>query len=334
MVEPVCKKEWCEVQCYYPVKLYESDIGKRYRKGIKTRNLPTVQEVRCGKCSGCRLEYARQMSIRCIHESMMHEQNCFVTLTYNNENLPVNGSVDKRDIELFIKRLRRHIEPEAVYYYGCAEYGSRLRRPHYHGIFFGYDPPDKKLYKDGSKRTGRFRLQDYDKFSIYTSESLEKIWSKGYCTVGKVTLESAGYVARYVSKKVDGYKGKEYYNGKEPEFSFISKRIPQVDGTRGGIGKSWYLKYKGDVYPKDYFHLDGKRFKPPRYYDKLYLRDCSDNDQCYGTFEDWELIKEKRKEAKLENKLSMDELQLRRKYNKEITKTLIRSYENGKKEGT
>jgi hypothetical protein len=39
-----------------------------------------------------------------------------------------------------------------------------------------------------------------------------------------------------------------------------------------GIAKGWFDRFSSDVYPEDVVVLrGGKRSKPPRYYDKLYL---------------------------------------------------------------
>lgn len=41
----------------------------------------------CGKCIGCLLERSRQWAVRCIHEASLHNQNCFLTLTYDDYHL-------------------------------------------------------------------------------------------------------------------------------------------------------------------------------------------------------------------------------------------------------
>jgi hypothetical protein len=45
--------------------------------------------------------------LRCYHESQLYPQNCFITLTFDNEHLNVDGSLVKRDYVLFMKRLRK-----------------------------------------------------------------------------------------------------------------------------------------------------------------------------------------------------------------------------------
>lgn len=310
--------------CYYPRLMYE-DNKKRLKLGDRNNTGRPIMKVPCGECIGCRLDYAKQWSIRIMHESKLYKENCFVTLTYNDENYPKNGSLDREHFQKFMKRLRRRYEPKLIRFYACGEYGEKLGRPHYHAIIFNHNFSDKILRKKGHQRTRRFRLQDDIDFSLYTSEELDKIWKKGFCRIGECSEKSAGYVARYVTKKVNGEKAKKWYKGKEPEFALMS-RGSKKRKTKG-IGKGWFDKYKGDIYPKDYFTINGKKYKPPKYYDRLYMRYCADKDEEYCTFEDYEEIKRKRKEMIKEE--TQKRLHEKCKHKKLITKTLIRSYENG-----
>ena len=101
----------------------------------------------CGQCHGCRLERSRQWAVRCLHESTLHAQNCFITLTYDDANLPTNGSLYYPDFQKFVRSLR-----DAGYifrYYMAGEYGSNFDRPHYHSILFGMHFPDKTYFGKG-----------------------------------------------------------------------------------------------------------------------------------------------------------------------------------------
>jgi len=40
-----------------------------------------------------------------------------------------------------------------------------------------------------------------------------------------------------------------------------------------GIGANWLKRYQTDVYPHDYVIINGKKVKPPKYYDKMYKTD-------------------------------------------------------------
>lgn len=203
----------------------------------------------CGKCIGCRLEYSRGWAVRATHEAQMHEDNCFVTLTYDDDHLPPNGSLVKADHQKFMKDLRERIYPKLVRCMIAGEYGDKNDRPHFHLLLFGYDFPDKKLW----------RKNDLE-HPIWRSAFLEDLWDRGYSEIGSVSFESAAYVARYVVKKINGAKKSEHYGKRLPEYMEPS-RFP-------GIGTAWLEKYWQDVYPADRVVVRGKECKPPRFYDK------------------------------------------------------------------
>ncbi len=236
--------------CYHPVKV------KISRKGIYS-NVLDSQDVPCGICLGCRAEQARQWSVRILHEAQMHAASWFVTLTYDNERIPPNGSLDPTHFSSFIKTVRRDEQAGKVSYFACGEYGEITARPHYHAVLFGPRFLDRYLFR-GS-----------DSSPIWRSPTLEAYWPHGLTEFGTVTAASAAYVAGYVRKKVSKKCFPHAYmryddNGElfdiEPEFSRMS--------LRPAIGRTWLEKYWQDVYPRDFVLVDGKEFKPPRYYDK------------------------------------------------------------------
>lgn len=263
----------------------------------------------CGKCIECRLERARQWAVRIMHEASMYEDNCFITLTYNNKNLPLNKSLNKHHLQLFMRYLRRHYNDKEIRFYGCGEYGNKLGRPHYHVCLFNCNFEDKELIHDPNYRWDKSHFQIGEVHKIYNSETLNKIWKKGFVSIGELTMLSAGYVARYVTKKITGVKAKNHYKGKTPEFALMS-RMP-------GIGKKWIDKYMTDVYPKDFFTHNGIKMKPPRYYDSQLEKIKP---------ELLEEIKNKRTSEKKfiphKRKMAME------KYKKIVTKQLQRSMEN------
>lgn len=196
-----------------------------------------------------------------MNEAQMHPENCFITLTYRNENLPKDKSVHKRDLQLFFKKLRRNLEPKEIRYYACGEYGDKLGRPHYHACLFNHEFSDQVLLEAATYRRFKNRFKQGEDHSLFTSKALERIWGNGFVTIGELTMQSAGYVARYCLKKVYGEMQQDHYKGKNPEFALMS-RMP-------GIGKQWYEKYKNSIYPKDFTVVNGRRCKLPNYYDNL-----------------------------------------------------------------
>ena len=241
--------------CFHPIRatrFYDPESGK-YVISFDDRKLGVGDTLLlpCGQCLGCRLDHAKMWSIRCMHEAQMHEKNCFITLTYDDAHLPDGGSLKPKDLQDFWKRLRFRFPNSKIRYYACGEYGDKLSRPHYHAIVFGFDFPDKKAF---------FRSRRGD--IVYRSKILEELWDKGISSIGSVTPESCGYVARYVVKKFKGKGADDFYHGLVPEFVVMSRRP--------GIAREWFEKFKSDVFPGD-FVVDkkGHKVKTPRYYEKL-----------------------------------------------------------------
>ncbi len=213
--------------------------------------------VPCGQCIGCRLERSRQWAIRCMHEAAEHPENAFVTLTYSAEHLPTGATLVKKDFQDFIKRLRERIEPKRLRYYHCGEYGEENSRPHYHALIFGHDFEDKILWRKQNEQ------------NLYVSAILNEVWGKGHTSIGDVTFKSAAYVARYIMKKITGEDAQNHYQVLDGETGEVHDRLPEYTtmSRRPGIGKTWFDKYKGEVLPRDEVIVNGKRVKPPKFYD-------------------------------------------------------------------
>lgn len=245
------------MSCFHPLKAFRGRNG-----GVTFNSHSSLTGVSfplpCGKCQGCRLEHSRIWAIRCMHESKMHEDNVFVTFTYDNANLPSNGTLVLRDFQLFFKRLRKYLKGRKVRYYGCGEYGDEFKRPHYHAILFGIDFPDKRFFSENASG---------DK--IFTSAVLDDLWSLGHCRIGSVTFDSCAYVARYCMKKVDGAKREAGHYEVYDADGLLSERKPEfaVMSRRPGIGMPYYLKYGAEIRNHDKIIVSGKAVPSIRYYD-------------------------------------------------------------------
>jgi len=238
--------------CFAPLDAWRSrDLTSKQMVFEQSKGFPgTHTLLPCGQCSGCRLARSRQWAVRIMHESKLHEKSCFVTLTYNDENLPLTEqglpTLDKTHFTLFMKRLRKKYG-KGIRYFQCGEYGENFFRPHHHALIFGYDFMDKQLF---SCRAG---------VSLYHSLDLEKLWPYGFSTIGTVTFDSACYVARYIMKKQTGKDAEAHYQGREPEYITMSRRP--------GIGRLFYDKYKDDLYNYDKcVVVNNFILKPPKYY--------------------------------------------------------------------
>lgn len=157
-------------------------------------------------------------------ESTQHETAWFVTLTYDKEHYPVDGSLDRWAISDFVKRLRS-ASGDKIRYFGVGEYGDTTERPHYHLMIYG--------------------LRDHG--------MIKKCWSGGFVHVGFATAQSCMYIASYVLKKMTR-KEDERLKGRYPEYSRMSLRkgigygaveaIARALTSRGGA-KS--VQARGDV---------------------------------------------------------------------------------------
>lgn len=303
--------------CFYPLQanFSVSDFGKKkisfstakaelfYRKGLVVSD-DFSMSLPCGRCIGCRLERSRQWAVRIMHESQMYDFNCFITLTFDDEHLLKEcptGSLSKRHVQLFMKRLRQSTERE-VRFFACGEYGENFERPHYHFCLFNYNFLDKELHS--IKNDNRY----------YCSNFLSKLWPFGFNIISDLTFDSAAYVARYCTKKITGDKAEEHYRGRQPEFALMSRKP--------GIGYRWLEKYgKTDVWTHDEVVIDGHKCKPPRFYDKKL--EALDPVK-FASF------KEKRRELakQRESEHSHDRLKVKEKCVSARFKRLAREYEN------
>lgn len=257
--------------CYHPLQAYQSASGDVVFYESNRHDIVRSLQLPCGQCVGCRLERSRQWAIRCVHEASLYKRNCFITLTYSDEHLPDDRSLHYRDFQLFMKRLRKKFKgfqadkdgKFPIRFYMAGEYGENFGRPHFHACIFNFDFQDKVLWKRTSAGSRVFRSRD-----------LEELWPYGFSSVGDVTFESAAYVARYIMKKVNGDAAELHYEYTHPMTGEIISLTPEFNrmSLKPGIGSAWLDKYEKDVYPHDYVVINGKKVKPPKYYDKKFAK--------------------------------------------------------------
>lgn len=289
--------------------------------------------VPCGQCLACKINKAYDWATRCMMEMEYYDDNncCFLTLTYAPKYLPKLGTsvptLVKKDLQDFVKRLRiagdRKKCKKLEAFFGCGEYGSKRGRPHYHLLCFGFSPDDLIYLK--LSPTG---------YPIYRSPFLTRLWKKGHVFVGVgVNEHCAGYVARYVNKKLHC---KEDYHGAVEEFCVSSRNIPYGDKELA-IGGRWCLDHLSTVY-RGYLNdrkEPDKTRRIPRYFEKLIDK--------YGNHSLYEQVKLERKakgiaksqersikmynmtdEEKFDYYLSLNRL---KKHQEDRLQTLRRAYE-------
>lgn len=289
------------MSCLFPKTAWQLCKGAKLVFSEPVSDLSRYEklQVPCQKCMQCRLERSRQWAMRCVHESSLHDKNCFITLTYNDKFLPADFSLSKKSWQDFMKRFRVAVAPQKIRFFMCGEYGDLLSRPHYHACIFGYDFPDKLHY---STRDG---------VNLYTSQFLQSLWSEpyskepfGYVTVGDVTFESAAYVARYITKKITGDKAKDHYQLVDGSTGECHQLLPEFTlmSRRPGIASAWHDKFKSDL-DKDFLTMRGVKMRPPRFYDKLLHKHYP---------EEHDDLKLKRKQSAINNPVDPARLDARR----------------------
>ena len=218
--------------CFFPFT-NTNKKGEAYRKGIT--------EFDCGCCPECLGKRARLWALRCSAEAQ-NNIGCMVTLTYDSYKKDKNGNiigenppellqVNKRDCQLFIKRLRKHFQGTKIKYLITAEYGKRTHRAHYHAILFGIDFTDRIRYKKSDRGN-----------IIYKSKTLTDIWNNGICTIDAVNINAA--VARYCTK----YCAKD--SRCDDTFMLMSR----------GIGEDWLM----DNFNGKSYIVDGREYAIPK----------------------------------------------------------------------
>lgn len=206
-------KNYPFVKCLHPTKVY----NKHSEEYIIAS---------CGHCESCNMIKSQQNSLKCQLESACHVITMFITLTYNNENVPravlikddttgnhllvettdrllygeilnevttseyrldklkekfnIDGDIphlSKRDVQLFLKRLRKHVTTEKIRYFVAGEYGPLHYRPHYHLMLW-------------------FEKQETLSF---IQQNINKIWTFGNIDAQVSFNKCSSYVASYVN---------------------------------------------------------------------------------------------------------------------------------------
>lgn len=249
--------------CYHPIPaLQYGSEPPRLWPPVGTENL----ELPCGTCIGCLSSRATQWAHRCAHEASSWSSNILLNLTYDDANLPRGGHLVPRDLQTFIKRLRKSAQrpsnnmradgDKRLRYFACGEYGERNHRPHYHALIFNCGFTDG--YKVGVSDRG---------YPLYESDTLRALWPAGLARYGDADPGAANYIAQYTLKKqrrsradadTDGYVDEDgvWYPRPQP---FLRMSL------KPGIGINWLTKYGNDLL-HGYLVENGQKHGIPRAY--------------------------------------------------------------------
>ena len=221
----------------YALDLGKKENGKRLIKFLPKRvdlysarslqaryGADSVLPLPCGTCLACRINHAKEWAVRCVLESLYHEDNYFITLTYDVDHLPADGYLHRDHIRKFQKAVWSKFP--GVRFFGCGEYGNKHLRCHFHLIAFGLPLDDFKPIGNG----------------LCESKTISKLWPYGFNYIGEVNYMSCNYVAQYCNKKAFGDL-KHNIPKEHREFVFMS--------NRPGIGYRWCVEH--DLYPIAFF---------------------------------------------------------------------------------
>lgn len=193
-------------------------------------------EVPCGRCLACRITLSREWSVRIAAEASGVE-SIFVTLTYDEKNVPPN--LVKAHVQLWLKRYRLELGERKIKYYLCGEYGETYGRPHYHAIVIN---------------------GHYDDYEI-----IRESWGRGYIYISGVGPESIQYVTGYIMDKWAAKKKTDLIGHTVRPFSLMSKNLglKDMEGKEIRYARDMCMTYRGKVTSLPRYYV--KRLKASGY---------------------------------------------------------------------
>lgn len=225
----------------------------------------------CGYCSGCLRKKANDWKVRLAHEIQLSEQVTFLTLTYDDKNLPQDKSVDKDAFVKYVKRLRSRLKRrkhKGITYFGCGEYGDKTARPHYHIILFGISAQHYRELFCKQEQSDRW-IKD-------------TLWTDGFTRPEDVRspVRASSYVSNYLVKSFRSLKRVKVRKSDGNGFSYEWRRkdgrkLPFIKYSNG-LGAKWLDTIDAQTAKREgYVVLGGSKYSVPRYYRERWERDMS-----------------------------------------------------------
>lgn len=262
--------------CFHLMEAFRPASGEGRLVFDRRKASPACESVLlpCGGCIQCRATKAREWTVRAWMETQLQPIGCSLTLTYAPEHLPPGGTLSKRDLRLFMRRLWREFPDARLRFLASGEYGDQGLRPHYHLVVWGVD------FIEDRTRWNRAPSGEL----LYRSARLDALWNKGIACIGTLTVEAAGYCARYCMKKITGAAAEREYlrhwaDGQpywvEPVFARMSRVIHLDDGSKqaGGLGAPWVDRYWDSDAMSEFVVMNGARVPMPAYCVKRRFKD-------------------------------------------------------------
>lgn len=223
--------------CNLPMAAYQLSGGGTAIGGHHPDKPGYPIRIKCGKCTGCRMNKAREWALRCALEMQEHKTAAFITLTYDEEHVPL--TLRPRDLELWLKRFRKFVGAKRpIRYFACGEYGERTKRPHYHALLYGASEEDRL--------------------------TVDRTWRMGRTQCEAVTPARIAYVAGYTQKKIkDRYQQMQGVTDNETG-EWVEYQPPFIRMSRNpGLGRAARDKYPESW--RDYAVHNGHRMPVPKY---------------------------------------------------------------------
>lgn len=271
--------------------------GNYIRKQLDKMNMyylrknQLIQTIPCNHCYACKLNKSAEWATRCMLETLDHESAYWLTLTYDEEHLPIldaikyneiyetdthniivpvtiendgtwiNGSLFPKHIDEFIKKIRNKFRNSKIRYFYCGEYGEQNQRPHYHMLLYG-------LPMDLSQNYG-YHIDENNK-EHWKNPLIDELWVHGLHDITNLEWSNAAYTARYTMKKLtDMSNSNQFYaeQGKLKEYVRMSRRP--------GIGMNYLKNHYQDIYKNDSMIMKTVKgntgaFKPPKAFDRVF----------------------------------------------------------------
>lgn len=257
------------MKCLFPRRIKNPNYDSL---AVLDRHRERYLTVPCGRCYACRNRKRSEWILRLKHHLQFYPRAYMITLTYNDEHLPMKDGQPcfrYRDVQLFMKRLRKRFTGQKLSYFVVGEFGDKFGRPHYHLLLFNLP-----------------KIKNHVKVQHFLSD----IWQNGFVHCGILTPRGITYTVKYCFKsyvenacrcntRTVDVLNNIMYGIPLPDFPKEFKEFHRCS-TKPFIGYDYVEKYK-ESYRREpetgvIYDINGYCFTIPRIYvDRIYKQDES-----------------------------------------------------------
>lgn len=177
---------------------------------------------------------AKKHLIRLINTNFT-DKDLSVTLSYKKDYLPLTKEEAKKDVDNFIRKLRRYIKKQQL---GELKYIAVIE------------------FKESTKTQKAVRMHHHLVINgIIDRDTVEKMWNKGRCNADRLKADEFGYegLARYITKDPKGEKRwSQSRNLDQPtiyvnDYKYSNRKVREISRSQGEK-KYFENLYKGYIY--------------------------------------------------------------------------------------